>query len=120
MRGIIRAAEVDRFYYEEVNMADESSSSLESKIAALHTKIERESRFTRSLVVICTAAVLGVSLVPIKIMLTDLPNLLWSNFESNLDTMHKHWKILDRTNSGTAAPDSAAAPESTSTAADKK
>ena len=79
-------------------MADESSGgSVESKIAALHQKIERESRFTRSLVVICTAAILGVSLVPVKIMLTDLPNLLVGEFMSKLEVLHDHWTILDQT-----------------------
>ena len=83
-------------------MADETSpvssaTGLEGKIAALNLKIERESRFTRSLMVICTAAVLGVSLVPVKIMLSDMPTIMWAEFSNHLDMLHDHWKLLDRT-----------------------
>lgn len=101
-------------------MAEESStgSSLESKVDKLYQKVERESRFTRSLVVICTAAIMGVSVVPIKIMLTDLPTILWNEFDGKLDTMQKHWNILQRTNSGEGtAP---AAPAGGTTGSDTK
>lgn len=81
-------------------MADETTPAaaggLDSKIAALTAKIERESRFTRSLVVICTAAILGVSLVPVKIMLTDLPTIIWAEFSEHLDTIHGQWMLLDK------------------------
>lgn len=86
-------------------MADETApSGLEGKIAALNSKIERESRFTRSLVVICTAAILGVTLVPVKIMLTDLPTIMWAEFAEHLDTLHSQWKIMDRVKGNDAAP----------------
>lgn len=86
-------------------MADEPApSGLEGKIAALNSKIERESRFTRSLVVICTAAILGVALVPVKIMLTDLPTVMWAEFAEHLDTLHSQWKIMDRVKGNDAAP----------------
>lgn len=101
-------------------MAEESAGGLESKIAALHTKIERESRFTRSLVVICTAAVLGVSIVPIKLMLSDLPKLLVSEVEGSLELLHDHWKILDRTYEGRHnSAGGAATPEGDAGKADK-
>lgn len=69
----------------------------DSELAALRTKIEKEARFTRSLVVICTAAILGVSLVPVKIMLTDLPTVITNDFEGKLEQIHDHWAILDKT-----------------------
>jgi hypothetical protein len=75
-------------------MADEST--LETKIAALVQKVEKESRFTRSLIVICTAALLGVSLVPVKIMLADLPNLMITEFIAKLEVVHSNWKVLDK------------------------
>ncbi len=79
-------------------MVDEATSStVEGKIAALHQKVEREARFTRSLLVICTAAVLGVSLVPVKIMLADLPTIMWADFMTKLDTVHDQWAVLDKT-----------------------
>ncbi len=105
-------------------MADESSTSLESKLIQ---KIEREARFTRSLVVICTAAMLGVSLVPVKIMLTDLPTVITNDFMTRLEQVHDHWVILDRTmqnrKAGTAeaAPTgSAPAPSETAPATESK
>lgn len=111
-------------------MADETApSGLEGKIAALNSKIERESRFTRSLIVICTAAILGVSLVPVKIMLTDLPTIMWAEFSEHLDTLHSQWKIMDRVKGNDAAPlagkigSGSAAPAASSTdaaAPDKK
>lgn len=73
-----------------------ASSSMDAKFEQLRQKIERESRFTRSLVVICTAAVLGVSLVPVKILVADLPVLLWNEFDGKLDVTHNHWRILER------------------------
>lgn len=107
-------------------MADEAPSGLEGKIAALNAKIERESRFTRSLVVICTAAILGVTLVPVKIMLTDLPTIMWAEFSEHLDTLHSQWKIMDRVKGSDAAPVAgktaapAAAPAATDAAAPAK
>lgn len=78
-------------------MADESSAASGDKLDAVLKKIERESRFTRSLVVICTAAILGVSLVPVKIMLTDFPKLLVTEFMAELEVVHDHWALLDQT-----------------------
>lgn len=90
-------------------MADESTG-VEGKIAQLHQKIEREARFTRSLVVICTAAILGVSLVPVKIMLTDLPTVITNDVMGKLEQIHDHWMILDRTMQNRHAGDAAATP----------
>ena len=100
----------------------------DSELAALRTKIEKEARFTRSLVVICTAAVLGVSLVPVKIMLTDLPTVITNDFEGKLEQIHDHWAILDKTmnnrhggaGAGKTEAAPAAAPEGESKPAEEK
>lgn len=89
-------------------MADESGKTID--LAALNSKIEREARFTRSLVVICTAAILGVTLVPVKIMLTDLPTIMWAEFSEHLDTLHSQWKILERVKGNDAGVASSKAP----------
>ena len=84
-------------------MAEETTtSSMDAKLEQLRQKIERESRFTRSLVVICTAAILGVSLVPVKILVADLPILLWNEFDGKLDVTHNHWRILERASNAPA------------------
>lgn len=86
-----------------------TTSSLDAKLEQLRQKIERESRFTRSLVVICTAAILGVSLVPVKILVADLPVLLWNEFDGKLDVTHNHWRILERSSAMTSNQSPAAA-----------
>jgi len=78
-------------------MADETT---DAKIAALSAKIEKESRFTRSLVVVCTAAILGVSLVPVKIMLSDLPTLMIAEMINKMEILHANWKVLDKLPNG--------------------
>ena len=92
-----------------------TSSSMEEKLEQLRQKLERESRFTRSLVVVCTAAILGVSLVPVKILVADLPVLLWNEFDGKLDILHNHWRILERAHN-TQNSQSNSAPSSTDTA----
>lgn len=86
----------------------------DSEIAALRQKVEKEARFTRSLVVICTAAILGVSLVPVKIMLTDLPTVITNDVIARLEQIHDHWVILDKTmKSRSGGGGDAAAPAAT-------
>lgn len=91
-------------------MADESSTSSGSvSLETLLKKVEREARFTRSLVVICTAAMLGVSLVPVKIMSGDLPKLLISELLGQLEIVHDNWAILDKTFASRHSANAAAA-----------
>jgi hypothetical protein len=78
-------------------MADETT---DAKFAALSAKIEKESRFTRSLVVVCTAAMLGVSLVPVKIMLSDLPTLIIAEIINKMEILHSNWKVYDKIPNG--------------------
>lgn len=78
-------------------MADETSSSMDGKFAALTQKVERESRFTRTLVVICTVANLGVMFYIVKEMFTDLPMAIFSTFEGKLDVVYYHWNALTNT-----------------------
>lgn len=74
-----------------------TEDSMDGRIAALTNKIDREFRLTRSLVLLCTAAILGVILYTITITYTDIPKLNWATFQENLQITHDHWKALDRT-----------------------
>lgn len=82
-------------------------SSLDSKIAALAAKIDREARITRSALLLCTAAILGVILYTVTIMVGDLPQVILVNFQEGLQTTHEHWRALDKdfnSKHGIAAP----------------
>lgn len=90
-----------------------TEDSMDGKIAALTTKIDRESRLTRSLVLLCTAAILGVILYTITIMYDYVPKLVWATFQENLQITHDHWKVLDRTFDAKGTSIQMPAPETT-------
>ncbi|MBX9686625.1 MAG: hypothetical protein K2X27_07975 [Candidatus Obscuribacterales bacterium] len=98
-------------------MADESG--IDAKFAALTKKMETENRFTRNVIVVCTAAILGVSLVPVKIMLSDLPTIIWAEFMNKLEQTHANWKVYDRKFANETTSGSSTA-TTTSTAAEEK
>lgn len=72
------------------------TEDIDSKLAALATKIDRESRITRSSLLLCTAAILGVLLYSVTIMVSDLPNVMMVRFLEDVDKVHGNWKALDR------------------------
>src|SRR5262245_26691268 len=72
-------------------MADEGTTSLTQKI-------EREMRFTRSLVLLCTGAILGVILLDIKYTMVDLPTeRIVPVLMENMPVFHAQWMLLDKT-----------------------
>ncbi len=85
-------------------MAEETNSA--DKFALLSSKVERESRFTRSLVVICTVANIGVSFYALTQTFSTLPAVVWATFMSNLDKTHTQWSayemIRERANASNA------------------
>lgn len=76
-------------------MAEESGSV--DKFAALTTKVEREARFTRSLVVICTVANLGVLFYGITEIFKSLPLVFVANYMANLDKIVYQTKAIEMT-----------------------
>lgn len=52
--------------------------------ASLTSKIEREMRFTRSLVLLCTAAILGTLLLVLTLMTSQVPDLIHLKLEGDL------------------------------------
>lgn len=52
--------------------------------AGLVAKLEREMKFTRSLVLLCTAAILGTMLLNITLMISQIPDLIHLKLEGDL------------------------------------
>lgn len=69
----------------------------EDKIAAVHAKVEREMRFTRSLVLLCTAAILGTLLLILTMMTTQIPDLIWLKLEGELGPMQTSLARIEKT-----------------------
>lgn len=83
-------------------MVDETASP--NGMASVAAKIERESRFTRVVVVICTVANLCVMFYIIHEMFTNLPIAFMGRYMESLPVVHKQWKTYDNLNSHAAAP----------------
>ncbi len=49
----------------------------DDKVAGFSAKLEREMRFTRSLVLLCTAAILGTLLLNLTMMTGQIPDLIY-------------------------------------------
>lgn len=76
-------------------MAEET---IEAQIKQLYAKMERESRFTRSAVIICTIAILGSIFYSVKVTATDIPDIIYAKFLEKIPTTYQSWKLLERTN----------------------
>jgi len=79
-------------------MTEETTTSASvDRFTMLATKVERESRFTRSLVVICTVANLGVVFYGITEIYKSLPLVMIASFMGNLDKIVYQWKAIEFT-----------------------
>lgn len=63
--------------------------------ADLIKRIEDQARFTRAVVVICTAAVLGVMFVSMTWIFSYLPTLLNASMLSNLQNVVYEWHAIE-------------------------
>jgi len=69
-------------------------SALESRIAELETKLERQGRFTRTITVICTAAILGTLFYIFTQIFMALPGVIVANQMSNLESIVLQWNAI--------------------------
>lgn len=89
---------------------------LEKTISQLSRKIDEQARFTRSVIVICTLAVLGVMFYTLTELFSKLPGSIVMHYRSNLDEIVKEWKMCELSQSRQkslpppAAPPAAAPP----------
>ena len=76
---------------------DTNTSTSVDRFTMLATKVERESRFTRSLVVICTVANLGVLFYGITEIYRSLPPVFIAHYMGNLDKIIYQTKAIEMT-----------------------
>ncbi len=86
-------------------------TDLEKTVAQLSRKIDEQARFTRSVMVICTLAVLGVMFYTLTEMFSKLPGSIVMHYRNNLDEIVKEWKVYEQSQSRQKdAPPPAVAP----------
>jgi hypothetical protein len=88
-------------------MAEETS--LESTVNQLTKRIDDQARFTRTVVVVCTTAILGVMFYMLTILFSDMPYMFVARYMENLEAIVKQWRAIDalenrRRAGGGAAP----------------
>ncbi len=76
-------------------MAEVEAVDIEKSIAQLSKKIDEQARFTRSVTLICTMAILGVMFYTLTEMFTKLPNNIILHYRSNMDEIVKEWKLCE-------------------------
>jgi hypothetical protein len=80
----------------------------DDKMAQLAKKIEDQSRFTRTVVVICTAAIMGVMFYSLTEIYAHVGTLVVTNAMANMDAIHQEWQMLDKKAAATAEKPAAA------------
>ncbi len=69
----------------------------EITLADLARKIDDQSRFTRSVSIICTLAILGVMFYTLTEMFSNLPSAIILHYMANLDKIVHEWHAIERT-----------------------
>ncbi len=72
------------------------ATEVEKVLAHLSKRIEEQSRFTRSVTVICTLLILGVSCYTSTTMITVMPSLIVANLMGNMEQLVQQWKLIDK------------------------
>ncbi len=72
-------------------------SGTEITLATLAKKIDEQSRFSRSVSIICTLSILGVMFYTLTEMFSNLPNMIILQFMGNLEKIHQEWNSIDQT-----------------------
>jgi hypothetical protein len=67
----------------------------EITLAELAKKIDDQSRFTRSVSVICTLATLGVMFYTLTEMFSNLPSVIILQYIANLDKIVHDWDLVE-------------------------
>ena len=70
-------------------------TSLDAKINHLQKKLEDQARFTRTVVVVCTTAILAVLFYMLTEIFGSLPTLIVANYMANLDKIVMQWKATE-------------------------
>ncbi|HEY9790485.1 MAG TPA: hypothetical protein V6D22_08805 [Candidatus Obscuribacterales bacterium] len=74
-------------------MTDDATTAANvDRLAAVSTKLERESRMTRYLLVICTAANIAVCTFGVKVSYDMLPPIMLAYFMEHMQEVQMLWK----------------------------
>ena len=77
-------------------MTDEATTAANvDRLAMLTTKLERESRATRYLLVICTAANIAVTTFSMKVAWEWLPPLILAHFMEHMPEVSMTYRAID-------------------------
>ncbi len=95
-------------------MVDDTASP--DRVAALATKIEKESRFTRTLVVVTCVANLCVMFYMMHEMFVDLPIAILAKYQENLQIIYSQWKTYDNLGAKAGVVGTPTAPATTTAA----
>lgn len=74
-------------------MAEETS--LEGQLAQLTRRIDDQARFTRTVVVVCTTAILGVMFYMLTIVFAELPYVFMVRYIESLDKIVYQWRTIE-------------------------
>lgn len=79
-------------------------SSLEQKVAELSKQVQDQSRFTRAIVLVCTAATMGVLFWIVVQVFSLLPGAIMLQYMTNLPNVVAQWKFYEANQSKSSAP----------------
>ncbi|MBI4532591.1 MAG: hypothetical protein HY711_01485 [Candidatus Melainabacteria bacterium] len=71
-------------------------SSFESRLNQLTKRIDDQARFTRTVVVVSTAAMLGVMAYALTEIVTYIPRLVIAEYMASLDSIQSQWKLTEQ------------------------
>ena len=74
-----------------------TDSGMEMTLQALAKKVDEQARFTRSVVIICTLTILGVTFYTLTEMFSNLPSMVILQYMSNLEKIVYEWNSIQQT-----------------------
>lgn len=73
-------------------------NSGEITLADLAKKIDEQARFTRSVSIICTLAILGVMFYTLTEIFANMPSVVVAQYMANLDSIVSEWDKIEQNN----------------------
>jgi hypothetical protein len=74
-----------------------SGTGTEITLADLAKKVDDQARFTRSVSIICTIAILGVMFYTLTEMFSNLPAAIVLHYMANLEKIVYEWNAIENT-----------------------
>lgn len=92
-------------------------SELDKVLAELNNKIDHQARFTRSLVLGSAMIIIGVIYYSVSELFHTLPDVIVLTYMARLNDIVTQWKLIEHTQSNTAATAATHAAAATAAAA---